>query len=542
MEHNTGDNAAGDFFSRRSFLKGSAMLGLALGTGALGRSMRAAAESAAPGLNPARLIISPDETLNAIPLDYTGLSYETVQLTDPAYFSPDNHELIGLLRCLSPHGVLRLGGNSSEFCWWKDTPDAQAPVQKTAGQGRSDNWMPQTFHAITPQAVDHLAGFLRATGWTLIYGLNFGTGSPERDAVEAAYVANAVGRHLKYFQIGNEPDFYSQANNLLRPAGWGFSDYMNEWTAIAEAVLARVPNASFGGPDVGASSDWVTRFAQVAPERLKGRISTLSGHYYAVGPPDSPSASIPNLLAPSAEVVRRMHEIIPIAASVGLDFRMTEGNSCYRGGKAGMSNAFAATLWGGDYMLEMASLGCKGINFHSGGGSLIAQALGGKLPGARNAADVEAAKLGTFYSPIAGLPGASFSARPIFYGMKLAEQFAGMNLVRADFDTGAVNATGYAARGDAGFKVAIFNKDEADDLTVSIALNPGRGSLGKAKVWRLTGPALDATSGITLAGSTIGHSGAWRTAHAERVDARDGALTISVPHASAALLLVDHPS
>ena len=71
-------------------------------------------------------------------------------------------------------------------------------------------------------AVDNLRGFLDACGWTCIYGLNFGTGSPERDAAEAAYVARALGDRLRYFQIGNEPDFYRAANNLLRPRGWDF--------------------------------------------------------------------------------------------------------------------------------------------------------------------------------------------------------------------------------------------------------------------------------------------------------------------------------
>src|SRR5450432_831914 len=360
-----------------------------------------------------RLTIVADDVLNDVPIDYTGLSYETVQLEDPDFFSAENKSLIALFRQLSPHGVLRLGGNSSEFCWWKDSPDAQAPVQHTAGQGRADNWMPQSFHAITPKAVDHLAGFLDATGWSLIYGLNFGTGSPARDSTEAAYVAHAVGSRLKYFQIGNEPDFYSQANNLLRPPGWGFDDYMNEWTAIADAVSARVPDARFGGPDMGASSDWVIKFAQVAPTRVGARLAMLSGHYYAMGPPDSPSATIANLLSPHPEIAKRMQQIMPIARAAKLDYRMTEGNSCYRGGKPDVSNALASALWGGDYMLEMASLGCKGINFHGGGGRQISASLGTKLPGVRNAADAQVAQLGSFYSPIIGSREASFSARPI---------------------------------------------------------------------------------------------------------------------------------
>jgi hypothetical protein len=487
----------------------------------------------------ARLTIASNDVLNTVPTEYVGLSVETVQLCDPGYFSPDNRELIGVFRRLSSHGVLRLGGNSSEFCWWKDSPNAEAPVRRTAGQGRADNWMPRSFYAITPKAIDNLAGFLEETGWTLIYGLNFGTGSPERDATEAAYVARAVGQRLRNFQIGNEPDFYSHSNNLLRPDGWGFDDYLDEWTAIANAVTSRVAHARFGGPDMGASSDWVVRFAEAAPARVGARLGMLSGHYYAVGPPDSPSTNIANLLAPAPQISQRMNVIMPVVRRSQVDYRMTEGNSCNRGGKAGMSNALAAALWGADYMLEMASLGCKGINFHGGGGHQIGTSLGGKLPGARNAADLEIAKLGSFYSPMAGSRESGFTARPLFYGMMLVEQFASAALVRTIFDTPGVNATAYAAIGGGGIRVALFNKDHARDLTVTIAFAGDGGAPAGARLWRLTGPGLDATCGVTLAGSAVGRAGDFRPDRVERVQPREDVLTVELPHASAAMLFID---
>ena len=69
------------------------------------------------------------------------------------------------------------------------------------------NWMPQSFTAIEPVAIDRLAGFLDATEWQVIYGLNLGTGTPARDAEEASYVAKTLGSRLLFFQIGNEPSF-----------------------------------------------------------------------------------------------------------------------------------------------------------------------------------------------------------------------------------------------------------------------------------------------------------------------------------------------
>ncbi|MGO4212047.1 hypothetical protein AB4043_14620, partial [Terriglobus sp. YAF25] len=50
-----------------------------------------------------------------IPSDYSGFSYESAQLVNPAFFSPHHRQLISLYRELTPHGVLRIGGGTSAF-------------------------------------------------------------------------------------------------------------------------------------------------------------------------------------------------------------------------------------------------------------------------------------------------------------------------------------------------------------------------------------------------------------------------------------------
>jgi hypothetical protein len=60
--------------------------------------------------------------------------------------------------------------------------------------------------AITPEAIHNLKGFLDATNWRLIYGLNFGCGSIARAKDEATTVADIMGDRLLAFQIGNESD------------------------------------------------------------------------------------------------------------------------------------------------------------------------------------------------------------------------------------------------------------------------------------------------------------------------------------------------
>lgn len=304
--------------------------------------------------------------------------------------------------------------------------------------------------------------------------------------------------------------------------------------AIARAVIAAVPDAKFGGPDVGSSADWVVHFGNEAPKLLGDRLRELTGHYYAEGPPDSPQANIANLLERDPRIAERMDAIIPVAKANGLSFRMAEGNSCYRGGKAGMSNALAGALWGMDYMLDMGSRGCQGINFHGGGGSEIASALGDKLPGARDARDLEIARLGTFYSPVAGNPSVGYHARPLFYAMMAVEQFAGSRLVGTQLDAGNANVTAYAGVNESGWRIALVSKDADTDLAVTIEL-PKNARAHHA--WRLTGPALDAIENITLAGAEVATGEAqWQPRIEVPLRASRGRVRFELPRASAAVL------
>jgi hypothetical protein len=467
-----------------------------------------------------------------MPLTYNGLSYELSQLTDPQFFNAANHDLVAHFRLLSPNGILRVGGNTSEFCWFQADASTQAPKLRVPPGKLEDNWMPHRLFAITPEAIDALAGFLQATGWKLIYGLNFGNSTPERAAREAANVARAVGDRLEFFQVGNEPDFYQDAINGTRPPGWGFSDYLREWSAFAAAIAAQVPAARFGGPDVGASSDWVTRFGAEIPDNVRERLMTLTGHYYAEGPPNDPRVTTERLLAGNPKIAGEMEKIEAVARAHSQVYRMTEGNSCYRGGKPGMSNAFAAALWAGDYMLLLASLGCVGVNLHGGTSDFLTAGLGGHTPGMDVVKTPQAMKSG-FYTPIFTEIGATVRAMPVFYGMMLANQLAGGTLLEVNGKMEGANATVYATHHDSGYKVAIFNKDALKAVDVALRM-PSK--IRKATAWRLQAPALDATEGVTLAGAEIKAHAVWSPRIVEPVKVRSGVPRIHIAAGSAALV------
>jgi hypothetical protein len=203
------------------------------------------------------LVIPAEATGAHMPADFVGLSYEVRELTNPDFFSAKNTGLIRAFNAVSPRGVLRLGGNTGEFGWWKATPDSPEPehpkTREVIGEPKAN------YYAVTPEAVRNLAAFLEATGWTCLYGINMGTNTPARAADEAEFAAKTLGARLQYFQIGNEVNLFSR--HLRDPQTWSATTYLAEWLTLARAIAARVPGARFGMPDVNDDISWLPQIA-----------------------------------------------------------------------------------------------------------------------------------------------------------------------------------------------------------------------------------------------------------------------------------------
>jgi hypothetical protein len=194
---------------------------------------------------------------------------------------------------------------------------------------------------------------------------------------------------------------------------------------------------------------------------------------------------------------------------LGRPYRMSEGNTCFHGGKPEVSNTFASALWSGDYMLQVAQAGYIGVNLHGGGNGL--------------------------YTPIAGDTPQGFQARPVFYGMLLAQRFAGSTFVEASLSaqSDAQNVTAFAAKGGPhGFKLAIFNKAAAP---VRINLS-GLPFAGKAHALWLKAPAIDSLDGVTFGGTRIETDGAFHPRVEAQVSVRDGRGSLELPGYSAAYI------
>ncbi|MDP9052414.1 MAG: glycosyl hydrolase family protein [Acidobacteriota bacterium] len=456
---------------------------------------------AQPGTLEVSLSIDASTSLAKVPKDFMGLSYESGQLVYPDFFSVQNTGLIEIFKRLSPAGILRLGGNLSEFTVWSETdpttpPEAGGLVGPDPGRRE-----PRTF-TITPLSIRNLQGFLKATGWRCIYGLNLGGGTPEQALAEASCVARTLGPQLLCVQFGNEPDLFrhrDQGNKL-----WSYEDFLAKWKTFRAAFNDRLPSVAVAGPDTAWNSEWVKRFVHDVPKQ----VMLATSHYYPEGPPSDPHMNIDLLLHPGARFNSSCRDALDSARVAGLPFRMAEGNSCYNAGKPGVSDTFASALWAGDFCLQLASIGCVGVNLHGGANG--------------------------FYSPIVGSIGSGFVVRPEFYGLMLAQQFAGRTLHRTIVDTQNINLSAYAAAKDSGTDlVIVFNKDGRN---VEVTLSSTAGGFKGATVERLEAPAIDSKSGLTFNGAEVGNDGQFQNRPGDPLSVHRSRLTVPVPAYSAALI------
>lgn len=439
-----------------------------------------------------RLRLRPERVGAVIPSDFLGLGYEISSLAKRGVLAADNRPLIGLLRRLGQQGVLRIGGNTSDFATWSAGEEAiSAPKHSVINQA----------------AVEDLGGFLRATGWKLIWGLNLGTGTPQMAADEAAAVAAAAGDALLAFQIGNEPDLF--ARNGHRPGNYDYREFYSEFKRYVRAVRERVPGAPMAGPDVATRTDWVASFARDEG----GNSKLLTHHYYEEGPPQNPGSTPENLLKPRGRFDRICEQLRATSRSVKVPYRIVEINSCFGGGKAGVSDTFASALWGLDLMFELAAADGAGLNVETGLNQL------GWI---------------SKYTPIDSDDQGYHVARPLYYAM-LAFALAGRGrLIAVESDTSGINFKAYAVSGEDGrLRVTLINKDDGQGAEVALE-SPRHFTSGE--VLRLTAPAMDSKDHVTLGRSEVSSKGEWSPRGHESLQSNGRAYKVQVPPGSALII------
>ena len=421
-----------------------------------------------------------------------GLGYEVSSVTVPHLLSASDRTYVQLVRTLSPAGVIRIGGNTSDDASFSASGEAVSAPKGTV---------------VNSESLRQLGGFLDATNWQLIWGLNLGSGAENQMLEEAAAVSASVKGKLLAFEIGNEPDLFGRGTKH-RAREYSYDDYLKEFRQWKTALRAKVPNAPLAGPDAATARDWVTRFAADEGRDLK----LLTHHYYRECA--GPGSTLDKLLRPDPKLDPLMAALKAASSEAKVPYRICETNSFCGGGKPGVSDTFGAALWVLDFMFRLASASCGGVNIETGVNQL------GFI---------------SSYSPIRqDEHGASFAA-PEYYGMLAFAQASKGRLVSAHCESGDVNVSAYAVAGaGSSLTVTVINKDTSVDAHVSLSIPK---QLGRGQVMRLSAPSLQSKKGITLSGSTVEADGRWEPNASEVVESRGGSASVRVPVGSAAILM-----
>ncbi|WP_259070380.1 glycosyl hydrolase family 79 C-terminal domain-containing protein [Mucilaginibacter sp. X4EP1] len=432
------------------------------------------------------LTLDIDHPANAIPQNFEGLSFENWILSrNPEYLDASNAVMVQLIKNLGP-GVIRMGGNSSDETDW-------------IGDGFNAD---THFDVLTTLGIDRLAAFSRKTNWQVIFGLNLGHNNINASIDEAKYLYQQLGANLYTLQIGNEPDYFDLG---YRPAGYSVYDFQSEWMANFAPIKTQIPEAQFAGPDVSDHLEWAQTFAA----NNSRNIVLLDAHYYNDGPASSPYINCQTILSGDDTLIPYLQTLDKSSKQAGLPYRITETNSIWGGGKPGVSDAFAGTLWALDLMWAVAANNGQGINFH--GGELV-------------------------YSPITVASNGQCTTNAVYYAM-LAFKYgaSGGTIIPVNIVNNNSNYNVYACSTNGGYTITIINKEQTKDI--SLIVNAGK-TVTSINVMSLTAPAVDSTTGITFAGATVQSDGSFSPAHQDESKIGKSSFGIKVPAASAVVIVI----
>ena len=433
--------------------------------------------------------------------DYLGLGFEISSVAVPGLLSAKNHTYLRLVHNLGEKGVIRIGGNTSDFSRYDANGMAVSAPKATV---------------VTEANLRELKTFVDAIGWKLIWGLNLGDDRLDNAVAEARAVANVMGDSLLALEAGNEPDLFGRAGH--RPADYNYDAWLRDYRRYKAAIRAVLPHAPFAGPDLAGAADWMEKFA-----RDETDIALLTAHHYITGQAN-PAATIDTILTNNTKYDPVLARFQVVAQAAGKLWRMCETASFSGGGKDGVSNTYAAALWALDYLFVLAEHDCAGVNMETGVNHL------GWISN---------------YTPIGDDLKGHYGAAPEYYGLLAFAQMPTGMVRPVTMDANGINLTAWTIPDIVKKEtvVAIINKDARQDAEFTVNnidvaghdMTPNT-KVTRGRVMRLTGPALNARDGVMLGGVSVAADGSWTGAKHEPVKVANGSATLHVPAASAALV------
>ncbi len=457
------------------------------GTFSVEENPLASTSPAASTSSAALLTIVSQQTTSPVPSSFVGINLELIDLCSVLRTDAAHQKAYEQLYKNFATGTFHVGGHTADEAIWR--PDA-----KPACLGHP---------IVTKTLVQSLFAFARRIHWNVIWGLNFLIDNPQMVASEAAYVAAVGGSTLLGFSIGNEPELF--VNHGERPAGWKYSNFLTQWEAYRNAVLAQVPTAKFFGPEACCQTSWFSSFLHDAGSG--GSLAAATRHYYYYSGSHARATNLTAETLLSEQALQRFtlaaREWVAAADKQGLPVAITEINTISNGGMRGISNTFGAALWTSDILFQSALLGIKQLQFQ-------------EVPGA-------------WYASInpKGAP------TILYYGLLFFHLAAAQTAPLPSVLNTTENISAYVLKGtDGTLRVVVINKEPHH--RIEIAVNPGS-SYHTVTTIRMQAASLTATTHVTLGNTTLAANGTWRMPPLAQEPIQAVPTVLSIPANSAAL-------
>jgi hypothetical protein len=471
-----------------------------------------------------------------VPERFLGLSFEVSSLPQVAAFAGGG-DFVGLLRSLGP-GMLRFGGVSADtrVAW----TDAATPRPA---------WTSSVLEAADLRRLGVLAA---RSDWRVLLTVGLAHYAPAAAAREVQVARRALGSRLAAVEIGNEPDAY--ARHGLRPLPWNAARYDAEVRRYRRAIRHLERGVPLAAPGVSGSHSFV-RWARAVVRAQHPAL--LTGHHYPLGCHQEPAPSVEALLSGATRRLGALSlaRYMAVSRHSRIPLRIDETNSVSCGGRAGLSNTFAAALWATDYISQAMTAGVAGINLQGN----PANCLG--------------------YSPVCArsadrLARGALTALPVWYALLLTRQLVGDRPLRSSItsagpanpvtaaaapdpttpagqpnpttpgqpNTVTAGAPNVAVRTllakDGSVHAVIVDSDPPGSPPLAVTLGVGR-RFGAATVLSLAAASPEATEGVTLGGRAVQGDGSWRPESTlPSAPVTGGAVTVTIPPSSAALVTV----
>ena len=456
---------------------------------------------------------NPANTGPLIPSNFIGFSFQSSDLPDVRFGRTT--AVLNVLRTLG-RGVLRInaGGRGPEHFEARWTPGTR--------DTRSDSAT-----VLIGSDFDRLFQWCAAANWTAIVGVNFAAGLADTTAAEVAFIQQRGGALVEAIEIGNEPDLY--AAQRWRSSTYNFTAYAPELTAFTLAIQKRAPGVRIAGPATISDTAWVRQTIALNPSSF-----ALATHhrYTLLNGPGVPTSNerYPTIEKMLSETVLNDElafdrDIANVGRRAGVPVRLTELNSADGGGKVGVSDVFASALWAIDHTFAAAEAGLAGVNFHGGlfGAGYSAFGLGS----------------GVGVTP-ATAPTVPLTAHPLLYGI-LAFQDAAQGQIANVTTTSKrrwnLSAHASTTASDGTVRIALVNKDTATLSVRVVVPSANTVTIRRLAAGTTVSPLTDST-GVTYAGARVTTTGTFAPVASETITPAAGSFVVSMPFASAAVVIV----